>query len=219
MDKIQLAIKCPNCSKILSEPVMLPCGHSICQEHTNVKQKQIVCWKCGKSHENNDFPINEPLKDIIAAQVAAIDLSNFHKDAKLSINRLEKKLTQSEVILNDPAYFVHESVTDLKNKVELKAEELKLLIDETSQKLLFDFGEYEKECAENIRTSKPNSGVSEFKKLANKTREKLTSWEVFLNELKYDEEKYKQIKTECNQCEKVLVNKFEAFKQATMMNK
>lgn len=219
MNKIQSAIKCPKCSKVLSTPIILPCGHSICQEHTGVEQKQIVCEKCGRSHENIEFPINEQLMEIIDAEVASINFGVVHEDATQSFNLLDEALTRFETILNDPIYFVHESVTDLKSKINLKTEELKLLIDETSQRLLNELDEYEKQCTENIETSRPESGLDEFKKLRDETRAKMRSWSNFLNQLKYDEDKYKQIKTECDQCQNVLGAKFEVFKQAITMNK
>ena len=122
MNRIQAAIKCPNCSKVLSTPVVLPCGHSICQEHTNVDQDTILCQKCGKSHRNRDLMVNESLMEMITAQIGSIDFGTVHLNATKSCDRLNEALATVETLLGDLDGFIDESVANLKNRVYLKSD-------------------------------------------------------------------------------------------------
>ena len=56
---------CPNCSKILRDPIQLPCEDSICRDHLKekdvVKQNKIKCKKCnGEFQVKSGFDISIP---------------------------------------------------------------------------------------------------------------------------------------------------------------
>lgn len=217
MNKIQAAIKCPNCSKVLAIPVGLPCGHSICQEHTNAEKDEIICQECGESHPNKSFVVNKPLMELIAAQIESINFGVVHQAAKSSCDRLEQDLISAETVLNDLSCFIHESVSVLKNKVNLKTEELKLRIDQANQKLVNELDEYEKQCIANLDSMTFMTDAGEFKKLKDATRESLAACINLLNELQYDEKKYKTAKLDCDKSAIDLLNRLESFKRIVFM--
>ena len=61
MLKSKSSLTCSYCSKIYVEPVELPCGDLICNEHLNVKEvvqtNKIKCSTCSKEFQvkQNDF--------------------------------------------------------------------------------------------------------------------------------------------------------------------
>ena len=72
MDQVLNALKCGNCMVILSMPVFLQCGHTICQSHTQVDDEEIICAKCGSRHSNTGFKVNEAMVDMLKAQLSKL---------------------------------------------------------------------------------------------------------------------------------------------------
>lgn len=219
MDTISESIKCPNCHFVLSKPVLLPCKHAICQKHASTSDNQVFCGKCGESHPNKDFTVCQPLMDIIDAHIDSIDFGFVHQEAKKSFHQLKQELIIAERIINDPTYFIHEIVSDLKNKVNLKTEELKFFIDQTSDKLLSELNEYEVVCNNNVEALNSKISSNNVKQyIKEQTQDRLPEWYDSLNGVKYDEEKCKQTKTACDQSKSELLEKLESFKKTILMN-
>lgn len=224
MDIIKAAIKCANCNKVLSIPVVLPCGHSICREHTkNIENnKQLLCHKCGKTHKiskQQEFPVNEPLMDMINAQIESVNFGHVHQATRDSCSQLSEQLMLTETILNDCECFLHDWITDSKNRVYLKSEELKLEIDNVSQNLITRLENYEKECKENFKEPSFQSSARELDKLKEQTCAKLTKWNGYLNELAFDENKCMQTKSDCDNTKNEFSQKLDSFKHTIFLNK
>lgn len=207
MQKILNALKCANCRNILSSPVTLPCGHTICQEHTRVADEHIICLECGCRHENKgEFAANKALTDMIEAQLSSFDFGPRYKECVKLCETLREQLEKNELAVNDVNYFIHDSIEQLRNKVLLKSEQLKLKVDEITQELLDDLANYENECKEK-RHSKLVF-VDEIKRQNNAAKKSYEKWTNELNELKVDDEKWKRIKEESDKaladsCEKL----------------
>ena len=87
MDKVINSLKCVNCRDILSIPVILPCGHTICQSHAQVTDEQIICAKCGSRHQIKEFIVNEAVSELISAELIKFDFGQQHKATSKSCNR------------------------------------------------------------------------------------------------------------------------------------
>ena len=67
-------LTCSYCSKILRDPILLPCDDVICREHLSkigvVKENRIKCKACNEEFEvkNNHFESNEDLKTLVESQ-------------------------------------------------------------------------------------------------------------------------------------------------------
>ena len=114
--------------------------------------ESIRCGKCASEFtipEGDGFLRNESLAEIISAELDQLDFGRVHDEAKRSCEELDHYLREIECSLTDPLNYIHESISDLKNKVQLKGEELKLEIDEKMEKLLNRLDTYENECKTN----------------------------------------------------------------------
>ena len=66
--KWKLSLTCSKCAKILNEPIELPCGDLICQEHLKenevVQENKINCLTCKREFEinSNHFKVNKLAK-------------------------------------------------------------------------------------------------------------------------------------------------------------
>ena len=79
MNRWKSSLTCSYCSKIFKDPIELPCGDFICQEHLTdqivKKQNKIVCVNCKNCFEvkDNDFKAIEILKQLIDDHVYLSD--------------------------------------------------------------------------------------------------------------------------------------------------
>ena len=184
MNKILNAIKCAICNKIIESPVILPCNDPICKKHVSNKINDLIrCEKCGDVHQ---IPIRgfQPLpflEEIIKSEIGHLDFGSVHKEAKKSCKNFEETLKQLEILLKDPYFYTHESISALKNIVQLKGEEMKLIIDEEMMKLIDKLEEYERKSKEYLSS---NEFKIESKKLDRELKiaqSNLDSWLESLN--------------------------------------
>jgi hypothetical protein len=184
MNKIANVVKCSLCHELLESPVLLPCSCNICNKHVINQNKDLIrCEKCGVEHQipTNSFHANNALQMLIKAEIAKLDFGSGHKSAKKSCESVEETFNELKLLLRDPGLYTHEKISELKNIVQLKGQELKLRIDEEMKKLMDRFDEYERESRRYLST---NEFKEESKKLEDElktTQSNLDSWLECLN--------------------------------------
>lgn len=217
MNKILDAIKCMNCNKILSSPVLLHCEHSICKQHVNEsKTRVIICQRCG--HENqipkNGFPGVQALKDIIDTQIHKLSFGKVHDDAKKLCTELEYALRDVTVLINDPQHYVNESLAPLKNEVFIKRELLKNTIDEETENLIRKLESLNGASSLKMANNKSVKNSKKIQELKIQVSAKLKSWQALLDSFEFDPEKYSSIIDECGRLTKELNENMESFKRS-----
>lgn len=83
------------------------------------------------------------LAEIIAAQIHKINLGKWHVKAKQDTDSLFPLIQQVGSILGDPSHQMYEETAGMKNQVLLRREQLKLRIDQESEKMIKKITEYE----------------------------------------------------------------------------
>lgn len=215
MDKINNAIKCTSCKSILDSP----CSHSICKKHTK-QSPEIKCGKCGREHKvpKDGFLESESLVDIIAAQVHKINLGKVHEQAKTDAENLSVLIKQVDDTLADPSYKTNENIDGLKNGVLLRREELKLKIDQETDKVMSIIDEYKLrfhnylDCPEYQKSS---IQLVEVKKSVQRT---LDDCRRRLNEINVDDDLWKSITLETTSEYKRLANDLKDFENALILD-
>lgn len=222
METVLKALKCVECLKTLSEPVCLPCGHFICNSHTETDEEKVKCAKCGVSHKNKQFAVAEALVDMIKVQLGSLDFGPQHSETSRACDELKQEIDKNDSIFSDMDYFIHESIDELKNRIVLRSEQLKVKIDEITEELIDDMDEYEKQCKSNTKDfSKSDSFGTLMSQLKKRNQEAKRSWEEWsevLNELKFDVDKWKQIKAECVETLKDVREKSKQFENGLFMS-
>ena len=184
MNNISNAIKCANCESTLSSPVILPCGHSMCKNHlSNGVNSCIRCGSCGQDHyiPPNCFPENKALSMLIECEIGKLDFGAFYKKAKTGCSELNDLHVEIETLLKDPSFFTHKKISDLKNMIQIKNEEMKLQIDKETDQLMEKLKRYEADSKEYSAT---NSYIDKAKRLDMSLKEsesKLKHWNDSLN--------------------------------------
>ena len=178
------AIKCAICHEIIDSPVLLPCTDTVCKKHVSNKTNDIIrCEICGVEHRipSNGFHANKALKEIIETEIANLDFGSVHKEAKKSCESLEKALKQLEVLLKDPFFYSCQKISELKNSVQLKGEELKLIIDQEMTKLISRLEEYERQSKEYLSSKEFKEESNRFDSEMKIDQSNLDSWLKSLN--------------------------------------
>lgn len=229
MENIINAIKCCNCKQILKSPIILPCGHSICNKHVSEKGLiEIYCYECLKCFKipKDGFNPNTVLDQIIELQIARLDLGKNYNQAKDSCRKLGSKLDASDTLRSDPMYFIFETINELKIRVDLKREELKKKVDDEADKFLKELDDYINECKKHVDSSKEyQEQEKKIRENIDSIRSELNNWLKNLSILKVDEEKWLKIHVQSEEAitkmetliksiqQILLLNKFEASKE------
>ena len=184
MDRILKAIKCAICHEIIESAVILPCTDNICKKHVSDLTNDVIrCEKCGDEHQipNNVFQPNILLQMIIESGIVNLDFGNVLKEAKKSCESFGDSLKEFEVLLKDPQFLTYETISELKNKVQLKREELKLIIDQEAKKLIDKLEEYERQSKEYLSSNEFKVESEKLETELKSAHSNLNSWLASLN--------------------------------------
>jgi hypothetical protein len=99
MDKLSEKITCKVCNKYFSNPVILPCNKSVCQNHITFESDcQIFkCIFCNKDHVSNEgFNLNESLIDIINLNLHLDEKTISIKSVLDDLEKVNKKIDLTE---------------------------------------------------------------------------------------------------------------------------
>jgi hypothetical protein len=150
-------VTCSYCSKIYKDPIVLPCGDSICREHLSdkdvLKVNRIKCKKCNEEFgvKNNEFKSNEDLRKLTESQ------SYFSEDEIVLKQELEEsiqkffefydKFAQKKTQLDSDVYnYFHE----LRFQVDEHRERLKEKIDDIVLAMIDRIKKHEEAYLKNL---------------------------------------------------------------------
>jgi hypothetical protein len=202
MNKITSAITCVNCKNVLESPVFLPCSHSICQKHTQKRNrdgqlKAVICHTCNIEHPvptSGEFPKNAQLADLIDSRINEFDFGKDYNDAKHSCQQFDEMLTKLEHVLADPRNYSYEMINNMRNKVQLRGEELKMKIDEKMDQVFSQISKYDESCKEFLTTSVYAEQFERLNSTKNLARKDLESWHATLDQMKRNDLEWQNIK-------------------------
>lgn len=202
MNVVMSAITCVDCQKILDNPILLPCGQSVCLQHVeNLPSKSYDCKSCGLEHKSEDIKlyVNKAVENLIKAHLEKIDLGADYNEACQSCDQLDELVKQFEELRKDPTLFINDTVSKLKSQADILREELKLMIDAKANKLIDELDEYERECKSKLDTSelrntldKMEKDVTAVKKDLHECRNLLSYFDSKIEDLKTIKKKSKE---------------------------
>jgi len=137
LEKISDIFNCKICKDVLVDPILLPCGETICKAHTDEISKD-KCMFCSEIHKTpkNGFLENKIVKNQLNLKVNRISLnfSQFNDYNKI-IQDLNKNLKEIESIRTDPENYISEYFGELTRQVDLRRETLIEDIHKYSERL------------------------------------------------------------------------------------
>lgn len=115
----------------------------------------------------------------------------IHVEAIEQCNKVESVLKRLDLLLTDPSSYVREEINELRVRVRLKSEQLKLDVEKKSKELLDLLNEYEKRCllasGNNLtRVCNETSRRAKSDEVRRQARLHLKKWKHDLNEMKFN---------------------------------
>lgn len=212
--------------------MLLSCGETICEKHvTNGAMRDMLCANCGKTHDNKHtehFTKVKIIEKILKANLEKLHFGKCYDEAYGSCKHVETQINNIAVILNDTKCYVSDFISDLKNRIELKREELKLKIDNEANRLLRDLVDYENDCLKSLlkseNTTTPSDGInndwsSDLDEHLKKLRAELNAWYGQLNAFEINEENWKLVRVNSSKRSKELENELKTLKNNILLNK
>ena len=140
---------CKICYKVLCEPVILPCGITVCKFHSDLIT-QGNCQFCTKRHqipEDGSFLINMFAQQQLDHNFNSIrfNFTKFNESKKL-IGTLNKSLKKIEFLETDPDDYINNYFGDLDREVDLRREKIIDKINTYSDELLKKIDALRQEC-------------------------------------------------------------------------
>ena len=220
MNLISDLIKCAICKEILKMPVVLPCGHSICERHTSEENMthQIYCQQCNEFFYMpiNGFPKNRLVEGLLEKNIERIDLGEEYNSAIDKCSLFSDLLERFNKIKNDPDTRINEEISELKNQVDLRREELKLKIDKESLEMIEIIDGFAKECKLKAATLKSDSKLDE--KLKN-WKNSLEQWQQSLDTFERNIDNWNRVSKESTSNLKDLHIEFINFNRELFLNR
>lgn len=190
-------IECLICQSTFEEPVILPCCHTVCKKHEKENSDgvkyTISCPECFMLHEipENGFLANLVVENLIKYKLDQLDLGPEHNAAVKSSEYLRTLIDDFKRLLKDPELEINETISKLRNKIDLHREEAKKKIDDEALELIRELDEYEARCKAGLSSDKLVVS-SEIEELVKSLDRDLSEWG---KELKSFERDVKALRT------------------------
>lgn len=218
-------LKCPFCKTRFKQPIILPCGESICkQDIVNLYCKFgymsvrfIKCCFCNDLHQEpeSSFPFDRKLIKLLELNIDTLDLGQTHKVATIECEKLKNKIEQLSTLTKNGEIFLNDHFLKIRNKIELRQVEIKNNIDKLYEKIFSDLSCFQKECLNAIKYKNTSNEEQIIEGYVVKLK-KLTSC---LSTLKIDENKWKAVRVEAEKLESEIDMKLEEMKNSYLLNK
>lgn len=181
-------VECPICKRTLEEPVLLPCSHTVCKKHerdsTTTTRNSLTCPTCRAAHdvpEQGGFLFNAIAKEFVERRFERLYLGVEHKVAVDAFLELKRLLTTTKGIHDNPDVKIHETIGELKNRIDLRREKAKEEIDQEAVGLIDEFEAFEAHLQASLAAVGSAASSHETKMLIESLENKIDVWESELN--------------------------------------
>jgi hypothetical protein len=151
---------CSYCSRIFKDPILLPCGDSICRQHLNerdvIKQNKIKCKECNAEFEvkNNQFKSNETLSQLIESHSYLNETEiKLKHELEVSIKKFFKfydEFSQNRTKLDSDVF---DHFQEMRFKIDEHREELKKRIDDIALAMIDETNKYQEKYLRELKES------------------------------------------------------------------
>ncbi len=197
------------CQHILEDPVVLPCGETVCKSHA----KDMCLEKCKLCSETHQVPQNGFLPNKFAKNQLDLRgnrmIQNFTQfnEFKVEVDNLNKKLKEIEAIRQAPGYYIHEYFGELSRQVDLRRETLIDEIHQRSSQLLQQIKNLKAECVGNCKkATETTDSIDAIKTELNDLNSAFDSQEM--DDVKFEKIPQRKAK-EINELIKPVLNQFK----------
>lgn len=192
IDQVKSLFDCCVCNKLLVEPITFVCGNNVCKAHIDEQlesgENKYQCDLCQEKHNvpEKGFVINKQIQKALDIQFNTLKLSPIFEECKKTIEETSEIASRIDSLSKDPNNYIYEYFNDIKSKVDLRREELKLNIDQYSDELIKSIEETRLKCTK--LSNQVREITSNFEKSKNELEDLRSRFDTFeINDKKYEE--------------------------------
>ena len=176
---IKEQLTCKVCYQIYKDPITLPCGCNTCKQHveeaiSKSSSNKFMCPLCNEENINQRFNINRIIETMVEKELHKFEIDSEHK---LILSSFKKEITKLEALIRDPENVIYEKIGELKLKVDLEREEMKIEIDKLADGLIQQLETFENNFKAGCRT---NIDLEHYNGLVKLSRKQLGEYEKCL---------------------------------------
>jgi hypothetical protein len=215
MEVFYNSIKCTECKSVLNSPVLLHCGHSICQEHVKPSAQSHHCVSCDTVHlvPSGGFSKNIALEAMIGAKVQKAQFCSDYEQAFAACKNFETLFADLKLIYETPLSFVNKTIGELKMETDILREEFKMKIDDRANAILKELDAYEDEC----KMSGVNLTSVHMSDYVRRVNGQLDAWKKCLASFDSNKAEWDEIKAGSKTEAATMEAKLESYKQAILL--
>ena len=178
---------CIVCNQQYVSPIVLTCGETVCARHVKenrllVEDHKISCpiMLCDEGIHvipKGGFKANRHVEILLQE---AKEISEKHQMAKDSVNRLNSKIVDIEILIRDPEKHIYDYFQKVRNEIDIKAETMKKDIDDQRDEFLKKIKTFEQECKEK---AKETERIQRIKDIIQSVESQVKEWNQQVNKL------------------------------------
>ena len=224
MDQFKNLFNCSLCNEILVSPVTIACGNNVCKRHldqileslSNSEKQSFKCQLCHNVHSLsiNDLIINKQIQNILDTEFYKMKINiNCFEECKQTLEDTNETFSMFESISKDPESHIYEYFQEIKNKVDIRREELKAKIDTYSDDILKSIDLKRLSCIK--LSSNFNQTASEIEQLKKELDELFKQF----NNFEINQNKYETLKRNADILKDKFAQKVIVYKESLILNK
>ena len=186
IDQIKHLFDCCQCNLLLVDPVTLPCGYNVCERHIIYEllgndNNKLKCQFCPRDHPipEDGFIVNKQIQKALDIKLNTLKLNPVYDECKNMIMEAKENVTKIESLERNAESYIYEYFEDIKRKVDLRREDLKMKIDTCSDELIKSIESNQLNC---IKLSKEvdrlTSDIEKFKQELNELVDRFDTFEI-----------------------------------------
>ena len=198
VEKVKSFLDCDQCTKLLVNPVVMACGKFICKihlekilTHESKEKNTFICKICQEEHviPKNGFVVNNRLQDLLDVELNKFEPSPVFDECMKELEEAKASVLKIEQLETNPESYIYDYFEDIKNQVDLRREDLKFKIDTYSDDIIKSIETTQTNCM------KMSKEIEKITHNIDKSKKELNEMIMKFDTLKFDDEKFKGIKT------------------------
>ena len=214
-NEINFACQFNDCRLLLQNPITLPCGYTLCNDHLNEIEDSFACWFCNRQHSRPEhgFSVNIILNNLIS------NLNQAQNGAKEVLDKLVSTIKDYEII---NSAFIYDYFFDVKTEFDINRELLdssptlteneKCIQKNKSYEIIERLKKIQRECEQNAN-SLVKLDFTDFK------NESIRLWKYRIRDVRTQSDELKLIKSQMNRKIKEIEKNIRNYQENLLMGK
>jgi len=145
VEKFKKFFDCDLCHQVLVDPISFPCGNNVCKDHLDKLLKNVSkekcffqCEICQEEHfiPKSGFKVDKRLQRGLEIQFNTLKLTSIFDECKAVIKTVHEKVAKIEMLEKNSEVYIYDYFEDIKRKVDIRREDLKMKIDKYSDEVI-----------------------------------------------------------------------------------